>query len=442
MRNMGSSSGDEDGGSGAVVAPEAYSGVRDDVYYTAVASTSSGVEGSEYLTAAMSEQQISSLIETSREQGTWSELKHDGPRHDGSSTLAHSDAAIWEELKRSHPRVFQDFHKGWLQLGQVIAEGSQATIYQAKMHWENKHSSDQLVVKVFKMEGFSLADLQRQWPQATKTPPQSTDETLNCKFNHFKLGGVVFGEALTHCNLIHYGTFSKDGRFAFVMPRYWGDLRSLINLKVKEEDLRIKLVLENSQSFIPTSRLRFPPFSHAKASRIMLDIAKGMKALHDRGVLHRDLKAANVLIQNNPLVDDDWWYCNVADYESSMQVQGTGFWRAPEVLKELLKKACDRDEGIWTEKVDIYSYAMTCYEVLTGLIPFVGFVKSDWERVFNGERPHFPDFVDPSLKGLVEKCWDVEPHNRPEFDTIVEELKLLVEEEEDEEDLPPFMKYP
>ncbi|KAG0602570.1 hypothetical protein M758_10G024100 [Ceratodon purpureus] len=406
---VGSRSGGEDWGSGAVVVAEAYSGVVGDEYCTAVASTSCGAETSEYLTAGMSEQQISSLIDASREQGTWSQLKHDGPRHDGSSTLAHSDAAVWEQLQRSHPDVFQDFHEGSLQLGRVIAEGGQATIYQAKWKWEKKWDS---VVKVFKDEGFSLADLQRQWPQATKAPPLE-----QYPLSHpFQVGGIVFSEVFAFCSNIHFVTFLEDGRFAFVMRRYWGDLRSLINLKVKDNNSR------------------GPPFSHEKALTIMLQIAKGIKELHDMGVLHRDLKAANVLIQRNPL-RKGWWLCEVADYESSMQVQGTGFWRAPEVLKDLLKQPRDRDEGIWTEKVDIYSYAMTCYEVLTGFIPFFGYVKSDWERVIDGERPHFPDFVDPSLKGLVERCWDIEPHNRPEFGTIVKELTLLyIEIEEDDEE--------
>ncbi|KAG0557743.1 hypothetical protein KC19_11G153900 [Ceratodon purpureus] len=415
MGNVGSRSGGKDGGIGAVsvAGAEAYSGATGDEYCTAMASTSCGVEGSEYLTEGMSEQQISSLIDASREQGTWSELTHDGPRDgqavEASSSHGDADAAIWEELKRSHPHVFVDCREIELQVGRVIAEGGQATIYEANWKEQIICASEPFayVAKVFKMEGFSLADLQRQWPQATKTPPQIPDKFYDDEAAVSMFNGHVFSEIqLKHCNRMTWATFLEDGKFAFVMMKYWGDLRSLINLKVK-----------NNNS-------RGPPFSHAEAARTMLDIAKGMKELHDRGVLHRDLKAANVLITRNPL-KDGWWRCKVADYESSMQVQGTGFWRAPEVLKELLKQGCDRDEGIWTEKVDIYSYAMTCYEVLTGLIPFFGYVKSDWKRVIDGERPHLPDFVDFGLKGLVERCWDVEPHNRPEFDTIIAELKLL-----------------
>lgn len=43
------------------------------------------------------------------------------------------------------------------------------------------------------------------------------------------------------------------------------------------------------------------------------------------------------------------------DYESAMLVQGTGFWRAPEVLEELLKQLCDGNGDAWTEEMGVYS---------------------------------------------------------------------------------------
>jgi serine/threonine protein kinase len=71
----------------------------------------------------------------------------------------------------------------------------------------------------------------------------------------------------------------------------------------------------------------------------------------------------------------DHYWCHLVDFETLVCVQGTGFWRAPEVLEELLKQPKDRDLEIWTQKVDIYSYAMTCYEILTGHIAFFGYSK-------------------------------------------------------------------
>jgi serine/threonine protein kinase len=159
----------------------------------------------------------------------------------------------------------------------------------------------------------------------------------------------------------------------------------------------------------------------------MYHISKGMRGLQFMGVLHRDLKAANVLISmkdGDPRYSEDY-YCDVADYESSMLVQGTGFWRAPEVLEELLKKPHKRKEEIWTESVDVYSFAMTSYEVLTGRVPFYGYEKRDWKGVIDGERPHLPDYIDLELRELVERCWHKLPAERPNFIDLVNKLHII-----------------
>ena len=298
-----------------------------------------------------------------------------------------------EQLKRESHGFFRDLGEDF-ELGRKIAEDGQAQIYEAGLEGQEEY---ELVAKVYKAEGFSLAALLRHWPRSTKIPPAQL-------FSTFKLGGFAFGENLRSCCSIRCGTFLKDGRFAMVMQRCWGDLRALINLRLKHT---------NSQG---------PPFSLSESVRIMIDIARGMKELHDRGVLHRDLKAANILI------------CRfrsgacalVADFESSMLVQGTGFWRAPEVLKELLKEERDQSVEIWTEKVDIYSFAMTCYEVLTGATPFPQYFKRDWQKVIDGERPHLPSYVEPRVRKLVEKCWDKEPLKRPTCEVIVNKLSEIL----------------
>ncbi|KAG0602523.1 hypothetical protein M758_10G020200 [Ceratodon purpureus] len=225
------------------------------------------------------------------------------------------------------------------------------------------------------------------------------------------MGGVVFGEVIGNCSPIFFGTIMDDGKFAFVMPRRWGDLRTLLNHKV------------NVQKSLQ------PPFSLLTMIFVMYNIGMGMEGLHARGVLHRDLKAANILVNGKDPLKDGIFVCQVADYESSIMVQGTRFWRAPEVLEDLQKQPSDRDASIWTEKVDIYGYAMTCYEILTGLVPFDGCTKSHWKKVIDGERPLFPDYVDPRLQKLVERCWHKDPLERPTFEDIVYELKAIENDE-------------
>ena len=72
---------------------------------------------------------------------------------------------------------------------------------------------------------------------------------------------------------------------------------------------------------------------------IMGDIAMGLRTIHARSALHGDLKAMNVLVNHDPneleffALRSNCYH--IADFESSMLVQRTGFWRALEMLAEL-----------------------------------------------------------------------------------------------------------
>ena len=85
-----------------------------------------------------------------------------------------------------------------------------------------------------------------------------------------------------------------------------------------------------------------------------------------------------------------------------------------------------KTEPSYTAKADVYSYAMTCYEVLTGLTPFANYVRSTlYEKLIAGARPELPMNLPPSLSSLVKACWDTDPGIRPTFTTICEELRNI-----------------
>jgi hypothetical protein len=168
-----------------------------------------------------------------------------------------------------------------------------------------------------------------------------------------------YGLPYGNCCIVVHGTILQCGRFAFVLERCWGDLRKAID------------------------------------SIIVKDKTHGL---------------GNYL---------------VADFDSPMGVVGTGFWRAPEVLLAVKNRVSDlhSNQEIWTKKVDVYSYAMTCYEVLTGCIPFEGHEQNDYDGVIGGERPPLPNYVNPRLQELLKRCWHCEPSIRPNFRDIVFELR-------------------
>jgi serine/threonine protein kinase len=288
-------------------------------------------------------------------------------------------------------------------VGQRIGGVGQAEVYEALF---DGHATD-FVLKVFRSDT-SLVDLQRLWTTV---------------FFYITKGEEGTCYSIADCCRIMSGTMLKDGRFAFVMKRYWGDLRRAIDLQIVKD-------VKSCQN---------PPFPLPITVWIMYKIAMGMQRLHRDGKqLHRDLKAANVLldfdfekyIEEGVLGSNENCRCDTADYETAEGVVGTGFWRAPEILYALKNKAKNMllDPKIWTEKVDVYSYAMTSYEVLTGCIPFQNRAMNDCEGVIEGVRPPLPNYIDHEIQELVRRCWHPEPSMRPTFEQIHRELEVFVTE--------------
>ena len=77
----------------------------------------------------------------------------------------------------------------------------------------------------------------------------------------------------------------------------------------------------------------------------------------------------------------------------------------------------------YTHKVDVYSFAILCWQTLTGKLPYMdqGNIFDLPNQIINGYRPsldHFPT----KTSTLISNCWQAEADKRPNFNTITNAL--------------------
>jgi serine/threonine protein kinase len=220
---------------------------------------------------------------------------------------------------------------------------------------------------------------------------------------------------LQHPNVVQFIGYAVRGR------------EHIIVTELMSKDLRMYLD-ENTSEGQAT-----PPLSLLLAVDIMLKIAEGMKYLHESRVMHRDLRANNVLINvldnkelyTSPsvqvkLTDFGMSKLNLNNSRFTTMGRGNTWWRAPEVFQD------EQNTEKYTNAADVYSFALVFFEVLTGEVPFANISKSQiLGKIRCGERPILPpdDYCPVQLSAFIKECWATRPEDRPKFPEICQRLQ-------------------
>jgi len=152
--------------------------------------------------------------------------------------------------------------------------------------------------------------------------------------------------------------------------------------------------------------------------RLLHEAGLGIEYLHRQGIVHRDIKSANVMLTAPPRVAKicDFGIATRFGMESNYTAcVGTSRYMAPEVVF-----------GPYDHSADIYSFGMLMWEASHKAIPFGE--CSGLAALFRAQentRPVIAEGTCPALAAIIASCWLGEPTQRPTITVVVRQLSVV-----------------
>jgi len=214
-------------------------------------------------------------------------------------------------------------------------------------------------------------------------PQLSQDRNFRERF--FKEGDILF--SLRHDNIVQAYTILEENNNLFLVMEYvdGGDLQTLIE--------------------------RQGSFSEPEALSIFNDVLRGLNYAHSRGVIHRDVKPSNILLNKNGTA-------KIMDFGIALTAGGRRLTKTGLTLgtpQYMSPEQITRPKQL-DHRTDVYSMGIVLYEMLAGKVPFDG--KTDFEIKQKQVNEPPPDIrlivsdISNMLANVLNKALEKEPDNR------------------------------
>jgi mitogen-activated protein kinase kinase kinase len=286
-----------------------------------------------------------------------------------------------EDMQLNSFLAGNSFDKGNWMKGDLIGEGSFGSVYLA----------------LHAITGELMAVKQVELPNVTKGT--DGDKKQNAMITALKLE-IDLLQGLHHPHIVQYLGTSSD-----------------------EEHLNIFLEYVPGGSIAGMLK-QYNTFQEPLVRNFTRQILEGLSYLHSRNIIHRDIKGANILVDNRGAVKiSDFGVSKKTGFNgvnaapgTRTSLQGSVFWMAPEVVRQ-------SGQSI---KSDIWSVGCLIVEMFTGSRPFPS--MTTLQTLFavgsNNETPSIPEVASDEAKGFLEMTFEVDHTKRPGADDLLKERFL------------------
>ncbi|KAK9117884.1 hypothetical protein Scep_015977 [Stephania cephalantha] len=189
--------------------------------------------------------------------------------------------------------------------------------------------------------------------------------------------------------------------------KYLGSLKTKTHLHIILE------YVENGSLANIIKPNKFGPFPEQLVAFYIAQVLEGLVYLHEQGVIHRDIKGANILITKEGRVKlADFGVAtklNEADVNTH-SVVGTPYWMAPEVIE--MAGVCAAS--------DIWSVGCTVIELLTCVPPYYELQPMPaLFRIVQDDHPPISDSLSPEIADFLRQCFKKDSRKRPDAKTLL-----------------------
>ncbi|RKP23794.1 MEK kinase [Syncephalis pseudoplumigaleata] len=166
--------------------------------------------------------------------------------------------------------------------------------------------------------------------------------------------------------------------------------------------------------------VNYGPFQEPLVKSYLRQILLGLEYLHGQGIIHRDIKGGNILVDNRGVIKiSDFGVSKRDETEEMMNgnathrasLQGSVFWMAPEVVKKQR----------YTPKSDIWSLGCLAVEMFTGDHPFPNLAQMQAIfKIGSDESPEIPRNISEEAQDFLKDTFNLDTECRPTANKLLQ----------------------